>query len=330
MRLFFIVISVMILLFSSCVPSRKFEEMRLAKEYWEREADAADSLTQNILRLEDELKADNLQLLDTYRDIESLEAANRNLRRSYQELLDRYNRIIEQSQAVVSTSSFERQQLTESLAQKQNLLDQKERELRQIEGMLKQREDRLNQTQGDMNNMQNELYEREKRINQLSTQISQDGQRMNQLKFSFDNQLNDYRSDLDVSDRAGKVYVALSERLLFKSGSDVIEAGGKRVIKEIAKTLNDPVNADLSVIVEGHTDADGSELANWDLSVRRATAVVKELVQNNVSPNRITASGRGMHQPIFPNTTATNKAKNRRVEIILSPNYDNLIGNLRR
>lgn len=329
MRLFFIV-SIMILLLSSCIPTRKFEEMRLAKEYWEREADAADSLKQNILRLEDELKADNLQLLDVYRDIESLEATNRNLRRSYQELLDRYNKTIEQGQAVVSTSSFERQQLTESLAQKQNLLDQKERELRQIEAMLKQREDRLNRTQGDMNEMQNELYEREERINQLSTQISQNGQRMNQLKFSFDNQLNDYRSDLDVSDRAGKVYVALSERLLFKSGSDVIEAGGRRVIQEIAKTLNAPTNADLSVIVEGHTDSDGAELANWDLSVRRATAVVKELVQNNVSPNRITASGRGMHQPILPNTTAANKAKNRRVEIVLSPNYDNLIGNLRR
>ncbi len=330
MRLFFMLISVIILLFSSCTPSRKFEEMRLAKEYWEREADTADSLTQHILRLEDELKADNLQLLDTYRDIESLEAANRNLRRSYQELLDRYNKIINQNSAMVSSSSFERQQLTESLAQKQTLLDQKERELRQIEAMLKQREDRLNRTQDDMNDMQNELYLREEKINTLSTQLDQEGKRMNQLKFSFDNQLNDYRADLAVSDRAGKVYVALSERLLFKSGSDVLEFAGRSAIREIANTLNAPANADLSIIVEGHTDADGSELANWDLSVRRATAVVKELVQNNVSPNRITASGRGMHQPIFPNTTAENKAKNRRVEIVLSPNYDNLIGNLRR
>ena len=83
-------------------------------------------------------------------------------------------------------------------------------------------------------------------------------------------------------------------------------------------------NPDILVNVEGHTDSDGSPSSNWDLSVRRATAVVKVLTGQNVDSKRVTASGRAFYDPIVPNTSASNKAKNRRTEIILTPKLDQL------
>lgn len=330
MRISLIITVLIILFFSSCVSVRKFDEMRLAKEYWEQEADTADSLRQEITRLEEEIRESDLQLSDSYYDLELLEATNRNLRRSYQEVLDRYNKIISQSKEVVAKSSTERQYLTESLAQKETLLDQKERELRELEYMLSQREDRLNRVQDDMNDIQDQLYQREERISELSSKLDADGRRMNDLEVSINNDLGNYRDDLDVSGRGGKIYVALSEALLFQSGSDKIGYKGRQVIKEIANTLNASSNADLAIIVEGHTDSDGSPALNWDLSTRRATEVAQELIKNGVNPSRLTAAGRGEYAPLAPNTSATNKAKNRRVEIILSPEYDYLLGEVNR
>ncbi len=330
MRILLAITVFIILFLSSCISVRKFDEMRLAKEYWEQEADTADSLQQEIVRLEEEIRESNLQLSDSYHDLELLEATNRNLRRSYQEVLEKYNKIVNQSNEVVTRSSTERQYLTESLAQKQTLLDQKERELQDLEYMIRQREERLNIVQDDMNNMQDQLYQREQRISELSSRLSTEGKRMNNLEASMNDKFGNYQNDLDVSGRAGKIYLALSEALLFQSGSDKVGYKGRQVIKEIASTLNTAANEDLAIIVEGHTDADGTPALNWDLSARRATEVAQELIKSGVNPSRITAAGRGEYAPIVPNTSTVNKAKNRRVEIILSPNYDNLLSTLNR
>jgi chemotaxis protein MotB len=96
-----------------------------------------------------------------------------------------------------------------------------------------------------------------------------------------------------------------------------------KALEQLAGALNQ--NPAIEIIVEGHTDNTGSVDYNWDLSVRRATAVVKILGISGVPPARMTAAGKGMHQPAFPNTTPENRAKNRRTEIILSPNMDKIL-----
>jgi len=129
-------------------------------------------------------------------------------------------------------------------------------------------------------------------------------------------------ADLSVSERNGKIYVSLSQNLLFATNSDNIDWKGKKAIRSLADVLKQ--NPDINITVEGHTDPDGSPAKNWDLSVRRATAVVKILTETNVNAERITASGRSFYYPIASNATAAGKAKNRRTEIILSPRLDQL------
>lgn len=321
-------IPIFLLIFSqSCVSVSKFEEMRLAKDYWEQESDTADSLRQEITRMEDEMRASDAQLAASLHDLEQLAATNRNLAKNYEDLEKKYNNLINKQIVVHNASANERMELTEDIASNLAALDEKERSLQELELMLSNRETSLYRVQEDMNNIQLELQERERKIEELTDMLGQQGQLMDKLRFSIDNDLGDYASsDLEITGADGRVTVGLSESLLFSSGSDIIGAKGKAVIKQLAATFNGSNYSGLGILVEGHTDTDGTAIANWQLSLKRAAAVTEELIKSGVRPERITAAGRGMHKPLVPNTSPTNKAKNRRVEIILSPDYNVLIG----
>lgn len=130
-------------------------------------------------------------------------------------------------------------------------------------------------------------------------------------------------SEADLAcEKNGKVYVSLSQNLLFASGSKTINNQGKQAIAQLATVLK--ANKDINITVEGHTDTDGEAAFNWDLSVGRATTVVKELAINGVAAERIIAAGRGEFYPIATNDTAAGKAQNRRTEIILTPKLEGL------
>jgi len=134
---------------------------------------------------------------------------------------------------------------------------------------------------------------------------------------------------LTVHTKEGKVYVSLEEKLLFASGKWEVSTEGIKALKDLAKVLEK--NPDINVLIEGHTDnvpltGQNQVKDNWDLSVMRATSIVKILLANGkINPKRLVASGRGEYLPVEPNSSATNKAKNRRTEIILSPKLDELM-----
>jgi chemotaxis protein MotB len=134
---------------------------------------------------------------------------------------------------------------------------------------------------------------------------------------------------LTVHMKDGKVYVSLEEKLLFASGKWVVSKDGTDALKDLAKVLEK--NPDINVLIEGHTDnvplnSQNQVEDNWDLSVMRATSIVKILLANGkINPTRLVASGRGEFLPVVPNNSASNKAKNRRTEIILSPKLDELM-----
>jgi chemotaxis protein MotB len=134
---------------------------------------------------------------------------------------------------------------------------------------------------------------------------------------------------LTVHMKDGKVYVSLEEKLLFASGKWDVSKDGNAALKDLAKVLEK--NPDINVLIEGHTDnvplnSQNQVSDNWDLSVMRATSIVKILLDNGkINPTRLVASGRGEFLPVEPNTSAANKAKNRRTEIILSPKLDELL-----
>jgi len=131
--------------------------------------------------------------------------------------------------------------------------------------------------------------------------------------------------DIEINVEKGVVYVSISDKLLFRSGSFTVTKRAKEVLGKVAKVVND--KPELEFMVEGHTDnvpikSDGI-LDNWDLSVKRATAVVRILENDfGVAPARMTAAGRSFYIPIADNDTATNRAKNRRTRIVVLPKLD--------
>ena len=140
--------------------------------------------------------------------------------------------------------------------------------------------------------------------------------------------LNFKENDITVQVKNGKVYVSLAEQLLFGSGSIAVDAKGVTALQQLAKAIKD--QKDINILVEGHTDnvpiSKKSQYMedNWDLSVMRATSITKILTKAGLSPQQITASGRGEFVPLAANDSPQNKQKNRRTEIIITPDLDEL------
>lgn len=174
-----------------------------------------------------------------------------------------------------------------------------------------------------------ELDERERTINQLQDMINAQNERVQSILQSVKNALMGFSSDeLSVREENGKIYVAMSDKLLFKSGSATVDARGKEALAKLAEVLN--AQRDVDVNIEGHTDTNPIHTArfadNWDLSVIRATSVVRILTKEyDVNPLQIVPSGRGEFLPVADNETAEGRSKNRRTEIIIAPKLDELL-----
>lgn len=173
------------------------------------------------------------------------------------------------------------------------------------------------------------LVERERKVKELENILSEKDKAVQGLKSRISNALLNFKeNDLTVKVKNGKVYVSLAEQLLFKSGSIVVDSKGVTALQQLGKAIKD--QKDLAITVEGHTDnvpmpAKGEYMQdNWDLSVLRATAITKILTKAGVASKQITSSGKGEFSPLMPNTSAENKQKNRRTEIIITPNLDEL------
>ena len=192
---------------------------------------------------------------------------------------------------------------------------------------LEAKENRLAEETAILEQTKKELSKRIQRIEELETLISNKELAMTQLKESISKALLNFEGKgLTVDKRNGKVYVSMENKLLFRSGSWDIGNEGIRAVNQLGKILSQ--NPDIDILIEGHTDnlpyqGSGNLSGNWDLSTKRSTVIVSLLEKNNkINPKRLTAAGRGAHNPIASNETQIGKAKNRRIEIILTPNLD--------
>jgi len=190
-------------------------------------------------------------------------------------------------------------------------------------------------TQNDLNDLKAlaavskmTIADQARRLKTLQDMIQAQKDIMNKLKNSIADALVNFKNDeLSVYIKNGNVYVSLEEKLLFKSGSDVVDPKGKAALKSLAMVLNN--TSDITVMIEGHTDNVPIKTAsfkdNWDLSTARATSILRLLTKDyGFDPIRITASGRGEFHPVKSNDTVEGKAANRRTEIILSPNLSEI------
>jgi chemotaxis protein MotB len=174
-----------------------------------------------------------------------------------------------------------------------------------------------------------ELEEKEASLAELQNILAQKDAEVKALKSKVTNALKGFEDHgLTIYEKNGKVYVSLDEKLLFASGSWEIDKRGKEALTELGHVLANDHN--INVVIEGHTDnvpfrGSGNVKDNWDLSVMRATAVVRELLRNNnIDPQRITASGRSEYLPIDTDDSREARARNRRTDIILTPKLDEL------
>ncbi len=181
--------------------------------------------------------------------------------------------------------------------------------------------------QNKLSQSQQDLQQQKQKLEQLQNLLNQQKQASEELKNKMSEALKGFNSnELSVYNKDGKVYVSLSEQLLFPSGSAVVNPKGVDALSKLAAVLN--LNSDVAVNIEGHTDSipiRGRYQDNWDLSTARANSIVRILVNNyKVDPTRVISSGHSYYEPVATNSTPEGRAKNRRTDIILSPKLDEM------
>ena len=203
------------------------------------------------------------------------------------------------------------------------------RKNRELLAQLEAKEQALASESMRLNTLEKELEARSNRIVELERVIAMKDKAMTNLKNAITKALTDFEGKgLTIEQRDGKVYVSMENKLLFRSGSWAVGSEGRQAVEQLGKVLAD--NPDIAILIEGHTDnvpyKGNSQLSgNWDLSTKRATAIVNILRENlNIYPENLTAAGRGEYAPIASNDTAEGKAKNRRIEVVLTPKLDEL------
>ncbi len=314
---------------SSCVPARKFEEIEKKQAACAEELKKvkAQNLGYETTNAELTSKIDVLdKSIGRLKSDTSLLGKSLRMKEKQYDKIDALNvRIQSQLEALQKGSTIENQRLVNDLNATRLELQRKEDELNRLDNELKLLEAKLNKKEATLNQLSADLASREQRVKELEELIASKDAAVNELKNKVSAALLGFKDKgLTVEQKNGRVYVSMEAKLLFPSGSTKIDTQGKSALISLAKVLQD--QEDLEVLVEGHTDTDKLSSSshpknNWELSVLRATSVVEIMLgSSTINPKTITAAGRGEFLPIDP----SDKAKNRRIEVILIPNLDEL------
>jgi chemotaxis protein MotB len=295
---------------TACVPAKKFED--LENRFAELEEKNA-SLSEDLSDCKDisALRGEELEV--TSKHLEDLKAAHAQLKEERDQLKSKHDNLQNSYNALEKNSSSA-------------LAENSERN-RELLAKLEEKEKALTAEKNRLEKLEKDLQARSRRIDELEGVIAAKDAKMQELKNNISKALTAFEGKgLTVEQRNGKVYVSMENKLLFNSGSWAVGSQGKQAVQQLGSVLAQ--NPDINVLIEGHTDNDpyggsGALQDNWDLSTKRATAIVHILEANKqISQERLTAAGRGEHFPIASNETAEGKAKNRRIEVILTPKLD--------
>ena len=254
-----------------------------------------NSMKAEALRLDGELNSANTRIDDLPRRNDTLTAKNLRLVSDSTRLYMSYTALLERYQKLLADGSAETARMLKELETSQMALNERSRRVNELEAMLRSREEAINAIR--------------RKVTDALTGFDGKG--------------------LSISIKNGNVYVSMDDKLLFRSGSFEIDPNGARAVHDLATVLAQ--NPDINVMVEGHTDdvpyrPNGQLRDNLDLSAKRATTVVRLLLENKgIAPSRIIAAGRGESLPVASGKTSEARAKNRRTEIILTPKLDELM-----
>jgi chemotaxis protein MotB len=311
----------------SCVPGKKFREVQ-------------NTSRQNMID-RDDFKAENLNLSMQNREIESkISALEKEMSKSRQDLTlaeiernkakdelniisERYNNLENAQEELIKGNVSETKKLLGELQAAQLNLRQKEDIMRQLEQSMDLKKVSLDELTLELEKKNSRLAELEKILDAQKKLVTDLKNKVSEALLGFEN------NGLTVTNKNGKVYVSLDEKLLFKSASWDIDANGRNALRKLAGVLEK--NPNIQVTIEGHTDnvpynpGSGQLKDNWDLSVKRATTVVRVLLEGSkINPGRLTAAGRSEYLPVEASDTPEARQKNRRTEIVLTPDLSEL------
>ena len=308
----FILLSVFALTTTSCVSSKLYKELEgkyntLKSDYDELSGNNDQEILQKK-ELEEQLRT----LQEAFDDVQT---ERNQLAQEVEALQKKYNNLDAAYSALEQNSS---KSIEENAQKNRELLAQLEAK----EQALAEENDRLMRLEADM-------QERSQRIAELEALIAAKDQAMTDLKNAISSALTAFEGKgLTVEQRNGKVYVSMENKLLFKSGSWSVGSDGRKAIVQLGKVLGE--NPEIAVLIEGHTDnvpfSNGGQISgNWDLSTKRATSIIAILSENDaINLENLTAAGRSEYAPIATNETTEGKAKNRRIEVVLTPKLDEI------
>lgn len=298
--------------FSACVPAKKYNDLKTDYQDLKQENSRLSSAVEDA-----ELKADQLaEAMDKLASEKTQWAAEKReltqrkaqLQKQYENLKDSYDALEAHSSSALSENAQQNRKLLAEIEEKREQLQKEKTQLQKLKSS---------------------LQARGKRIETLESAIAAKEQKMQTLKENISAALADFEGKgLTVHRKNGRVYVSMENKLLFNTASYAVNSQGQKAVHQLGEVL--AKNADIHVMIEGHTDnvpytGTGIIKDNWDLSVKRATSIVRILLDNNgINPKRITAAGRSKYVPVADNSTATGRAKNRRIEVILTPEWSKL------
>jgi chemotaxis protein MotB len=325
--MFFLLISI------SCVPVRQYQDMKTRNTKCEEERDYLKNQNKELTEKSAEIE---LNVNKFQKRLDALQLDTITLGTSLRKMILQYDKINQLNDELMSKlklknieSSDEAKKLLVQLQQLQEILQKKEDDLKKMERDLNQKKVNLDELTSQIDEKNASLEKKNARLLELEGILSRKDSMVKALKDKVSNALQGYEGKgLTVVQKNGKVYVSLDEKLLFQSGKWAVDPKGQKALKDLAVVLEK--NSDINVVIEGHTDdvtfkgTSGIE-DNWDLSAKRATAIVKILLTNsNIDAKRLMAAGRSQYLPIDPAKTPEARTKNRRTEIILTPKLDEL------
>jgi chemotaxis protein MotB len=305
----------------SCVSGKKFSSLQDTSRQFMNERDAFKTDNIGLEMQNKELKAKLASLekeIDTVKQVITGAQTERDKAvEDYNKILSRYNELQNAQEDLIKGNVKETQKLLSELQAAQENLQKKEDLLRQLgQNLDTKKAFELEKKNARMAELEKILDAQKKIVQDLKNKVSE-------ALLGFEN------NGLTVTMKNGKVYVSLDEKLLFKSASWDIDVNGKNALKKLANVLEK--NPDIQVMIEGHTDnvpynPGNSQLKdNWDLSVKRATTVIRVLLEGSkIDPKRLTASGRSQYLPVDDHNTSDARQKNRRTEIVLTPDLTEL------
>ncbi|WP_411893198.1 OmpA family protein [Winogradskyella sp. A2] len=279
------------------------------------------------------LKKENRSLND---EVEKLSGEKTSLKNDLDMLTTEYDKAIDELNQLKSEIAATKSNLDNLKASYEALEKNSSAEIaknskknRELLAQLEAKEQALATENARLEKLKKELENRSKRVAELENVIATKDASMKALKDAISKALTNFEGKgLTVEQRDGKVYVSMENKLLFQSGSWSVGSEGSKAVQQLASVLAE--NPDIAILIEGHTDnvpykGNAQLSGNWDLSTKRATAIVNILRENeSINPENLTAAGRGEYAPIASNGSSEGKAKNRRIEVILTPKLDEI------